>query len=130
MSFLEVMKGIGIGAGKVGGAAGIPGLALLDDVIEQVDKSKATKAETEAITSVIKAAQIAAAVAPVVASKKPLESKKFWGLLVGLGATLLTTQLGLDEAMATEALESIVWLVGALVGGQALQDAARGIKGG
>ena len=130
MGFLDGLKRAGILAGQLGGAAGVPGLALLDDAIEQVTKSKATKAETVAITAVLQATQIATAIAPVAVSKKPLESKKFWGLLVGLVTTLLVTQLGLDEAMTAQALESIVWLVGSLVGAQGLQDAAKAIRGG
>ena len=130
MGFLDGLKRAGILAGQLGGAAGVPGLALLDDAIEQVTKSKATKAETAAITAVLQATQIATAIAPVAVSKKPLESKKFWGLLVGLVTTLLVTQLGLDEAMTAQALESIVWLVGSLVGAQGLQDAAKAIRGG
>ena len=130
MGFLDGLKRAGILAGQLGGAAGVPGLALLDDAIEQVEKSKATKAETAAITAVLQATQIATAIAPVAVSKKPLESKKFWGLLVGLGTTLLVTQLGLDEAMTAQALESIVWLVGSLVGAQGLQDAAKAVRGG
>ena len=40
MGFLDGLKRAGILAGQLGGAAGVPGLALLDDAIEQVEKSE------------------------------------------------------------------------------------------
>ena len=60
--------------------------------------------------------------------KSPLQSKKFWALLVGIGTSLLVTQFGLDPEMTGQALDAIVWLVGSLVVGQAGHDMAKSLR--
>ncbi len=129
MGLKDVLKTIGTTAGKIGDVAGIPGLNMIDDAIAAVEKSKATKAETEAITTVLEGAK-AVTVAP--RDKTPLQSKKFIagiGGLITIGAGILASAMGVDPVLVSDAIEKVVALVMAYLAAQGTADAVRAVRG-
>ena len=67
--------------------------------------------------------------------KKPLESKKFWALLVSILSVfvvLLTAGIAflhIGAELAAHAMDVIVWLAGIFITGQGAQDVMKAYKG-
>ena len=65
--------------------------------------------------------------------KMPFESKKFWALLVSISAVfvvlLVATFITVNPDLAAHAMDTVVWLSGIYITGQASQDVMKAFKG-
>lgn len=66
------------------------------------------------------------------ADKLPLESKKFWALLISIGTVFVilfvATWFMVNPDLAAHAMDTVVWLSAAYIAGQASQDAVKAYK--
>lgn len=66
------------------------------------------------------------------ADKAPLESKKFWSYIIGLPTIVIILVahklLKLDNALATHAMDTVLYLSGLYMSGQGIQDLIRTIR--
>lgn len=66
--------------------------------------------------------------------KRPLESKKFWALLVGIQSLLVVLLvsgvvfLHITPEIAIHAMDTIIWLDGLYIAGQGAQDVMKEFK--
>ncbi len=79
--------------------------------------------------------KLGAAVISSLVDKKPLESKKFWALLLSIFAIAVllllsgASMLHMNPDLAMHAMDKIVWIVGTYLGSQGVQDAVDAYKG-
>ncbi len=58
-----------------------------------------------------------------------LQSSKFWAAIIGIVGVVLVQLLNVPEDMALKIQAAIVTLVGLFIGGTALEDVAKNLRG-